>query len=133
LETKESDSEIITEVMDDGNNLMMQNLFQPLTNDILGAPGTYFIRCFASISANNEIDSDSRVNGIDWPHGNDYLNNYIRNISTQNQLYFLKQSLLLVSKPIEEIKSESILEKLDNAMANNNINAKKKWWKFWSN
>ncbi len=82
-----------------------------------------------SISSDNKIDIDCRLNGVDWTLGKQYLTEYIKSLPKQNQIFFLKQSILLSSKPIEEIKSDTILKKLDGELAK--INNNKKWWEIW--
>jgi len=131
LESKEVNNTLETEINEKNSSLILQKLFQALTDDILGSPGTYFIRSFMSISSDNNIDTDCRLNGVDWSLGKQYLNEYINSLPKQNQIYFLKQSILLTSKPIEEIKSDTILKKLDGELAKMDNSTTKKWWKIW--
>lgn len=132
LESKEVNNNLETEINKKNSSLILQKLFQALTDDILGKPGTYFMRSFMSISSDNKIDTDCRMNGADWALGKHYLNEYINSLPKENQIYFLKQSILLTSKPIESIKSDSILDKLEGELAKmNNPSPTKKWWEVW--
>jgi len=128
LETKEVNDYFETEINLKDNSVILQKLFQSLTDDIFGYSGVFFIRCFMS---KTNTDVDCRVNGVDWSLGKIALTEYINSISNENDIYFLKQSLLIVSKPIEEIKSDSILKKLNIELKKIKDKPAKKWWEIW--
>ncbi len=134
LETSQNMNNLETSINKQNQKLILQTLFQPLVDMILGTPGLYFIRTFMSKKGDGQIECDCRVNGNDWEHGKNYLIDYIKKYQTNPDLIWIKQNILFVSKPAEKIQSSSLMEKFKDELSKQNQSSnseKKKWWRFW--
>lgn len=135
METSQNMNNLETNINKQNQKLIQQILFQPLVDMIFGTPGLYYIRIFMSKKSNGQIDCDCRVNGNDWEHGKNYLIDYIKKYQINSDLLWIKQNVLFVSKPAEEIQSSDLLEKLNDELSKQNQSSdikNKKWWKFWN-
>jgi hypothetical protein len=111
--------------------IVIQTLFQALTDEVFGVPGLYYIRTFMSKYQDGSIQCDCRVNGNDWEHGKESLIQYISQYPTGDGLIYIKQNILLANKPIEEIKSPDLLNHLMDALNKQQAEKQKKWWEIW--